>query len=290
MREERGHRRAGAADAAAGAIGVVDRLEESVFAEQPVGGEPAKILRAARRIDHHRERRRVRRDDQLVAEAALQAEAGHAEGLVLIVAGAIDREVRRLRDAPRRAARHAVVDLPPHRHAARLVEQRLRKVPHQQQRHQVLEHRRAPRQQHRRAAHAGDQAAEVEPVLLGHVALGDRDEAGQPRFGREQVVERRIEPRAAELIGEAVADREELPLPVVEEAEMHFVEVGGGAIGERSIIAPPAARPASSSACAVGQLAAAPPTASAARRRSCRCRPSTRTSAAAASGSACRTS
>ena len=47
MREERGHRRAGAADAAAGAIGVVDRLEESVVAEQPVGGEPAEILRAS---------------------------------------------------------------------------------------------------------------------------------------------------------------------------------------------------------------------------------------------------
>ena len=87
-------------------------------------------------------------------------------------------------------------------------------------------------------------------MTLGHVALGDGDEAGEARFGGEQVVERRIEPRAAELIGEAVADREEVPLPVVQEAEMHFVEVRGGALGDARSCAPLAARPASSSACA----------------------------------------
>ena len=38
---------------------------------------------------------------------------------------------------------------------------------------------------------------------FGHVALGDGDEAGEPRFRRQQVVERGIEPRAAELIGQA---------------------------------------------------------------------------------------
>ena len=90
----------------------------------------------------------------------------------------------------------AVVDLPPHRHAARLVEQRVGIAAHHQQRHQVLEQRRAPRQQHRRAAHARDQPAEVEPVHLGHVALGDGDEAGQPRLRRQQVVERRVEAAA----------------------------------------------------------------------------------------------
>ena len=32
------------------------------------------------------------------------------------------------------------------------------------------------------AADIGDQASEVEPVMLGDVAFGDRDEARQPRF------------------------------------------------------------------------------------------------------------
>ena len=122
---------------------------------------------------------------------------GHAERLVLIGAVPIDEVVGRLRDAPGHAARGGVVHLPAHGQPARLVEQRVRVAPHHQQRHQVLEQRRAPREQHRRAAHAGDRSSEVEPVHLRHVALGDREEAGQPGFGGEQVVVRRVEPAGA---------------------------------------------------------------------------------------------
>ena len=115
----------------------------------------------------------------------------------------------------------------------------------------------------------------MEPVLLGDVAFRDRDEAGQPRLGCEQVIERGIEPRAAELIGEPIADRKQLALPVVEETEVHFVEVGRGAVGERRH-----SRRAGAAGIivglALGQLVEARPRASAARRRSCRCRPSRR--------------
>ena len=58
----------------------------------------------------------------------------------------------------------------------------------QQPRHQVLEHRRAPRQERGRAVDAGERPAELEPVLLRHVLLGDREEAREPRLGGEQVV------------------------------------------------------------------------------------------------------
>ena len=126
-----------------------------------------------------------------------------------------------------------VVHLPPDHQAARLVEQRVRVGPHDQQRHQVLEQRRAPRQQHGRAADAGDRSSEVEPVRLRHVALGDGEEAGEPRLGGEQVVERRIEPARVLGVGEAVADREQLPLRVEEEAEVHRVEERGGARRQR---------------------------------------------------------
>ena len=52
------------------------------------------------------------------------------------------------------------------------------------------------------------------------VALGDGDEAGEPRLRREQIVTTRVEA----VIGNAVADREELPRRVEEKAELHRVE------------------------------------------------------------------
>ena len=57
-----------------------------------------------------------------------------------------------------------------------------------------------------------DRPPEVEPVRLGHVALGDREEARQARFRREQVVVRRIEPARALGIVQPVADGEQLAL------------------------------------------------------------------------------
>ena len=46
-------------------------------------------------------------------------------------------------------------------------------------------------------------------MRFGHVALGDRDEAGQPRFRSEQIVVRGIEPARALRVREAIADREQ---------------------------------------------------------------------------------
>ena len=67
----------------------------------------------------------------------------------------------------------------------------------------------------------------MEPVGLGHVALGDGEKAGQPRFGGEQVVVRRIAASRPLVVGEAIADGEQLPLRVVEESEVHAVEQRG---------------------------------------------------------------
>ena len=68
------------------AIGVVDRSKKPYSPNSPASASRRRFVGAARRIDHHGERRGVRRDDQLVAQAALQPEPGHAERLVLIVA------------------------------------------------------------------------------------------------------------------------------------------------------------------------------------------------------------
>ena len=90
-----------------------------------------------------------------------------------------------------------VLDLPARRSRGSSDRAACREAAHQQQRHQVLEHRAAPRHQRRAAVDVGDQPSEMEPVMLRHVALGDGDEAGQPRFRRQQVVERAVEPARA---------------------------------------------------------------------------------------------
>ena len=155
-----------------GRVDVALRAAGSRSTRRSRTGRQARFARAARscrgrgRIDQAGERGRVRRDDQIVGEAALAAQAGHAERLVLIVAGAIGERVRRLGNAPRHAALAAVLDLPPHAGAAALIEQRAGKAAHQQQRHQVLEHRAAPRHQRGAAVDVGHQPSQVEPVML----------------------------------------------------------------------------------------------------------------------------
>ena len=60
----------------------------------------------------------------------------------------------------------------------------------------------------------------MEPMRRRDVTLGNRDEACEPRLRRQQIVTTRVE--AA--IGNAVADREELPRRIEEKAELHRVE------------------------------------------------------------------
>ena len=93
----------------------------------------------------------------------------------------------------------------------------------QQQRHQVLEHRAAPRHQRGAALDAHQRARQPEPVLLRHLAARDGDEAREPRLGREQVVVRGIEPARPLGVGEPEADREDAARAVVEERPVHRV-------------------------------------------------------------------
>ena len=117
------------------------------------------------------------------------------------------RVVAGLGNSPGNAALPAVLDLPADDGVIGAVEQRVLVVRHHQQRHQVLEHRAAPAQQRRHAARTGQQAAQREPMLLAEIALGDDDEAGQPRFGGQQIVVARIEPPLADVVanGEQIA-------------------------------------------------------------------------------------
>ena len=66
-------------------------------------------------------------------------------------------------------------------------------------------------------------------MRFGHVALRNRQEARQARFGREQVVERRIETARPLGVGQAVADGEQLSLGVVQKPEVDRREQRAGA-------------------------------------------------------------
>src|SRR5438132_10429762 len=72
----------------------------------------------------------------------------------------------------------------------------------------------------------------MEPVAVGDIALGDGDEAGQAGLGSQKVVVGRIETAGGLGVREAIADGEDLALPVVEEVEPHAVDEREGARGE----------------------------------------------------------
>ena len=205
------------------ARGVVHRVVEPERSRGSFGREAPEVLRGCRRIHQCAQRRRVGRHDELVRESALEPQAGHAKRLVLVVAEPVDEVVGRLRDAPGHVAIAGVFDLALHRHAARSIEQRPRIRPHHEERHQVLEHRRAPGNERRNTVDADDESAEVEPVALRHVALGDGEEARQARLGGEQVVVGAVEATRPGGVGQSIADREQLARRSRRGGEVHPV-------------------------------------------------------------------
>ena len=178
------------------------------------------------------ERGGVRRDDEIVGESAFESETRYAERLVLIVAGPIGEREGRLRDAPRHASFLAVLDLPANAGATTLIEQRAWIAAQQQLRHQVLEHRSAPRHEGGSTVDARHQASEMEPVMLRDVAFCDRDETREPRFRCQQVVERCVETARAVGVGETIADRENSPTAIVEKIESHTCRDRRRALGK----------------------------------------------------------
>ena len=153
---------------------------------------------------HQRQNRRVGCDDQIVGETALEAQPRHTECAILINALGVGHIVARLGNAPRHSALAAVFDLAGHDCPVGLIEQRALIGRHHEQRHQILEHRAAPRQQRHRAVVGGQLPAQGKPMLLRQLILGDQDEAGQPCLRGEQIVKRRI----AAAFSDVVADRQ----------------------------------------------------------------------------------
>ena len=117
----------------------------------------------------------------------------------------------------------AILDLPSDGRMVRTVEQRIRKVRHDQQRHQVLEHRAAPTEQCRELSTASQQSAEGEPVLLVDLSLCNGDETCQPSFGCEQVIATAVHAPIAYV----VAGKKQLSRWTVEKSEVHLCQLLG---------------------------------------------------------------
>ncbi len=142
-------RHEGAHDRLAGAgrrPGVVESIAESIGTERPLILESRQIFERLTRLHQHRQHRRVRRDDELLAQSALEREIRNAKAAVLVRVRSVTHRVRGFRHTPRHAPFRAVRDLAPDASLVRLIEQRKGKGLHHQSRHQVLEHAAAPGQ------------------------------------------------------------------------------------------------------------------------------------------------
>ena len=86
---------------ARGGARVVKRVAETVLAECPQSLQRAQIVQRQWRVDLRRERRRIRRNDKITAQSALECEVGNAECAVLVGLMAVANVVRALAHAPR---------------------------------------------------------------------------------------------------------------------------------------------------------------------------------------------
>ena len=136
-------------------VGVVDGLVEPVRAVQPFPGQAPEIVGCPHGVHHGGQRGGVGGHHQFVAEASLQAQAGHAEGFVLVVAVTVHEVEGGLRDPPGHPLLPPVFHLPTYSHAARLVEEGPRIALHHEEGHKVFEKAGAPRQEGGGTVHAG---------------------------------------------------------------------------------------------------------------------------------------
>ncbi|MNV22381.1 hypothetical protein D3C71_1133510 [compost metagenome] len=202
---------------------VIDGLIEAELTTEAGGIQALQVLAGCFRRHHQRHHAGVRRNHQVLAQAALQTQAGHTEGAVLVVHARVHGVVAGLGDAPRNVVKRAVCNLRFHGVLRCLVQQRVRVARHHQLRHQVLEHRAAPRQQRRIAVDLGQQASECEPGFLRQLALGNGDETAQARFGGEQVIEATVQA----MLVQVVADGQQMARTVIEEFIVHQRELSG---------------------------------------------------------------
>ena len=122
----------------------IERFIESIGRKRAGTLECSQILNCIVRENVRSENRRIRRYHEVFDQTALQSQTGNAERPVLIVEMQIARRVSRFRNSPGHAALAAIFDLSRHHRFVGFAQQRLAIVAHDQQRHEVFEHRAGP--------------------------------------------------------------------------------------------------------------------------------------------------
>ena len=196
---------------------VVQRLVEPVAALSADLGQTVEIGHRRPRIDHRGQSGCVGRDHPVFAETAFQPEARNAEIGILIGQLQIARVVGGFGYAPGQPKLRGVGDLTAHDQTVCLLEQASGRRSHDERGHQIFEHGSRPRDQRGAVRNGRRGAAEPEPMLCRNVPFGDREEAGEPRLGSQEIVTVVIE-RA---FVDEISDRQQLPVVVEEKPELH---------------------------------------------------------------------
>ena len=208
--------------------GEVQGLVKPEFAARAQFFQALQVAHGAARIEQCGQQGGVRRDHAVGVRRAPQRQPRHAERGVLEGQRMVLREIAGLRHAPRELLRGTVGALLGHRRMGRRVQQAVTGLGHQQRGHQVFEHRARPGLQARHHAHRQEGPAEGGPVAPRNVALGNRQKAGQPGLGGQQVVITRIE----RMFLHAQADMKQVALAVVQAAKVHGRVQGLAARGQ----------------------------------------------------------
>ena len=180
--------------------GIVDGFKEAVFPDVPLGSEALQIPARLLGRHHQCKHRGVRRDDQIVREAAFEPQARNAERAILVVEMNVDRIIAGFRHAPWHAELPPILDLPLDGRLAGPVEQRIFVRRHHQERHEVFEHRTTPRKENRFSTGAREQTPQGKPVFLRQLSLSNRHETAESRFRSQQIVETRVPPALTHVV------------------------------------------------------------------------------------------
>ena len=168
--------------------------------------------------------------DHIIAVSPLQGQHRHAEGVILVVHLPVAGVEGAFGNAPGQAVRAAPVHLHLHRHHVGMVQDATLPFFQQKRRHQVFEHAARPGQQRPLVADGGKGAPQPCPVFLADVALGDRQEAGQPRFGGQQVIGAFVKL----VVQRAIADGQQHLVGLDEQAEVHAEGQHPRALGQQA--------------------------------------------------------
>ena len=194
----------------------IERLDVAVATARRHRLEQSQIHGGAVRRDLRGQRGGVRCDHQFIGRRAAQRQPRHALRRVLVGQRVVAARIARFGNAPGHVAGLREGDLFAQRGLAGVVQHAVVRFVEHQGRHQVLEHRARPGTQPGQRAGRVEQPAQRRPVPHRHIALGNRQQAGQARLRRQQVVEARIEL----LLGDPVADVKQVPLAVIKKAEV----------------------------------------------------------------------